>query len=353
MGFFKKTLKLFWARFWYRSNFLDFYLRIRDKVFNTDHTVVLLYHRIIPKEKEDTVLSLPGIVVYQDSFEEQVKFLSEHYHIVSMDEFIEAKDRQIDLPHKSVVITFDDGWEDNYLYAFPILKKYKVSATIFLTAGLIGTKKFFWPEKVIFLTKKLFDTNGMESFFTRYQAQEFHALLTSLFKDIESSKSWYMFIERFKKIDEQKRDIFIADLETFLQDPEFPSENFCLNWYQVKEMAHFGFDFASHGMSHKILTDLNEKEIRKEVAGSKNNLESELNTTVNSFSYPNGNYNETIIKILKSSGYQSAFTTEPGMNKKECDLYRLRRINIHEGMISDLHSKFSKELFAAYLAGIL
>jgi peptidoglycan/xylan/chitin deacetylase (PgdA/CDA1 family) len=349
----KKALKLLWARTWFNTNLIDIFMRARDILFNRDHTVILLYHRVVPRDQKDTVLSLPGIVVYQDSFERQLEFLNKNYHIISLNDYIDAKKRNYTLPHKTAVITFDDGWEDNYAYAFPILKKYNVPAAIFLATGFIGTERLFWPEKIIFLMKRIFTANTLNEFFYAYPMQEFYPLLLYLFENAEDPKSWYIFIERLKQIDEKKREILTTNLETFLQNPSPPPFNYCLNWNQVDEMARSQCTFGSHGLSHKILTKLRENEIQEEVEESRRIIENKLHVAVDFFSYPNGNHNGKVIRILRSSGYQAALAVEQGMNKKVSNLYTLKRINIHEGMISDMRLNFSKELFAAYLGGIL
>lgn len=353
MRSFKKFLKLLWASCWYYTGLLNIFQIARNYLCSKDRSVILLYHRIIPRENLDTMLSLPGIVVFRDTFEKQIRFLSKHYHIIPINEYIKAKKSRIALPHKTIVITFDDGWEDNYFYAFPILKKYQVPATVFLTAGFISTEKLFWPEKIIFLTKKVFAANSLNEFFRTYPMQEFHKLFLSLFEHPADPKSWYLFIERLKEIDEHRIEVLITDLETFLKKPSIPPDNHCLKWNQVEDMARFQLTFGSHGLNHKILTDLNDKEMQEELEESKMVIENNLQSEVNFFAYPNGNYNETVLGLTRSSGYQAAFTTEKGINKINSNLYALKRINIHEGMFSDLRANFSKELFSAYLGGIL
>jgi len=353
MKSFKINLKLLWACCWYYTGLLNIFQRARDHLCSTDSTIILLYHRIIPRANSSAIFSLPGIVVFQDTFEKQVRFLSEHYHIIPLSEYIKAKKSRNALPHKTIVITFDDGWGDNYFYAFPILKKYQVPATIFLTAGFIGTEKLFWPEKIIFLTRKMIAANSMNEFFETFHIQELHNLFLNLFEHATDPKSWYLFIERMKEIDEQKIELLITELETFLKKPSIPRGNHCLKWNQAEDMARFHCTFGSHGINHKILTTLDNKYIQEEALESKRIIEKNLNSEVIYFAYPNGNYNETVVGILRSSGYQAAFTTEKGINKINSDLYALKRINIHEGMLSDSRANFSKELFSAYLGGIL
>lgn len=86
---------------------------------------VLMYHHVLPCNGYITI----GV----DAFEKQMRFLSEEgYHTLSLEEFFLYKTKQKHLPHKSVLLTFDDGWHDNFIYAYPILKKYNLRATIFV-----------------------------------------------------------------------------------------------------------------------------------------------------------------------------------------------------------------------------
>jgi peptidoglycan/xylan/chitin deacetylase (PgdA/CDA1 family) len=92
---------------------------------------VLMYHHVCP---------LPGMVsVSPQTFERQMKFLaSSGYTTLTSDEFLDFLAQRAQIPKKSVLITFDDGYLDNYIYAFPILKQYRVRATIFVVTGWIG-----------------------------------------------------------------------------------------------------------------------------------------------------------------------------------------------------------------------
>jgi peptidoglycan/xylan/chitin deacetylase (PgdA/CDA1 family) len=286
-----------------------------------------------------------------------MRFLSENYNVIFIDNFIEAIVKKNPFLPKTVVITFDDGWEDNYLYAFPILKKYKLPATIFLTTEFIGKTKIFWQERVIFLLKKLIASQNNLRMFSKSihpYPKELQTLLDNFVKGVNRKKSLLNFIENLNFMDKVKRDLLITSLETCLNYPELPKEdNSFLNWEQIKEMAKFQISFGSHGVNHKILTEVEENDFTEEIELSKHLLEKELKVSVKTFAYPNGNYNEKIISNLKTAGYKLALTVESGFNTKETDLYRLKRINIHEDRFINLKGNFSKELFAAYLAGIL
>ena len=96
---------------------------------------IIMYHSI------DNPHHLSGIVVSPHNFRKQLKFFKKHkYNVISLDMLVAALKEKKRLPKKSVVITFDDGYEDNYTNAFPILKEFGFPATIFVITDLISTE---------------------------------------------------------------------------------------------------------------------------------------------------------------------------------------------------------------------
>jgi peptidoglycan/xylan/chitin deacetylase (PgdA/CDA1 family) len=107
---------------------------------------VLMYHRI-DTGSSDRIAA--GLTVSPKNFESQVKYLADNgFNTVSLSDAYRALHQNISLPTKSVVLTFDDGYEDNYNYAFPILKKYNKAATFFVITGAIGNKAYLNKEQI-------------------------------------------------------------------------------------------------------------------------------------------------------------------------------------------------------------
>jgi len=95
---------------------------------------VLMYHRVLPEPDPKYKLA-----VSVRSFERQMKFLHDrHYNVVSIGELADILKKKSPIPRDTVAITFDDGYIDNYLYAFPILKKYGLKATLFVIVNEVG-----------------------------------------------------------------------------------------------------------------------------------------------------------------------------------------------------------------------
>lgn len=121
------------------------YGRPQLSVSGAPHSLtILMYHKVNPDPRSGGL----GLRVPPERFEEQMRYLRDHgYSVVSMDDVAAFLKAERNLPPKPVVITFDDGYRDNYLYAFPILKKYGYTATIYLVAHAVGRYNFFDADR--------------------------------------------------------------------------------------------------------------------------------------------------------------------------------------------------------------
>ena len=90
-----------------------------------------MYHRVSCLDRDSQLLA-----VTPENFESQIKYLSENYILLSLNDLKEALSRKV-IPNKSVAITFDDGYLDNLTHALPLLEKYQIPATIFVSSGFV------------------------------------------------------------------------------------------------------------------------------------------------------------------------------------------------------------------------
>jgi hypothetical protein len=121
-------------------------LKLRNYTRNS--FVFLMYHRVIPKDKPEDVEA--GMYVEPETLEAHVRFLKKYFTIVPIPELsFSTKNNSGSFEGKPpCILTFDDGWYDFYEYAFPILKTCQVPATVFLPTDFIGTRKWFWTDRL-------------------------------------------------------------------------------------------------------------------------------------------------------------------------------------------------------------
>jgi peptidoglycan/xylan/chitin deacetylase (PgdA/CDA1 family) len=309
-----------------------------------------MYHRVL-KDNDKAILSMqPGMYVTESVFKKQMIFLARYYQLISLKELLElwgnggySKDERY------CIVTFDDGWLDNYLNAYPVLKKHGIPATIFVTTSFIGTNRWYWPEKLSFLLlNKYQDMLGLSNSVDDIRDDIVSSIFTSVNESCDCAKSEQIdfVIEALKKYSDQSIEHAIEKIYELL-NISVPEERAVLNWDEINEMSNNGISFGSHTCNHKILTTIPLNEVREELKNSKRLLETKNINFIPVFCYPNGNRNQEIEKIVRESGYEAAVTTRFGFeNEKPDDYFGIKRIGIHNDISSTM------PLFSFHLSGL-
>jgi peptidoglycan/xylan/chitin deacetylase (PgdA/CDA1 family) len=228
---------------------------------------------------------------------------------------------QGDVPARAVAITFDDGYADNYEYAFPILKKYNAPATIFVATGIVGTGNVLWHDR-------MFDAFR---YATRKRAMLSNIDLpeVSLETPEAQRKSIWQIRLKARKMHGDALQVFMDELERALKPTCTAREKQrMLTWDQIQTMNRGGIDFGSHSVTHPILSELPYPVLMKELNESKRELCDRLQTDVVSFAYPNGqpaDYSREVQTALKENGYRYAVTTSEGFNQAFPEPFALKR----------------------------
>lgn len=311
----------------YQSYALNILLKKRTR----GHCIVLMYHRILPTVERAASFSHEAITLQLDTFEKQIAYLRDKFNVLSINELILHLKQQKPFPPKSILITFDDGWKDNYLYAMPILKKYKVPALIFLSTGFVDNTKSFWQEH---MSRLIWDVITIAKSSPEV-AEELDRLLGIGLAETASQEHYRYLIsdnvQRLKANSYETINNTIESLESIYSEYSGKSiknsASEFLSWGEIRKMQKKGIDFGSHGVNHLIL-DKEGIDIEFELTQSKSEIENKLNTTISTFSYPNGNHNEKVMEKVKSSGYQLSFGTQFGYNELQVNPLSLKRVNI-------------------------
>ena len=287
--------------------------------------LVLIYHRVNDQARRFAIEAVSTTL-----FENQMRYLSQYFRVLPLDEVVNRLREGRDLPRRAVAITFDDGYEDNYVNAFPLLRKYRLPATIFLTTGCIGNGRKLWFDRVL----HAFECTREATL----QSPEAGGALNLETSD-QRAQSAFRMLAALKRMSGSERNERVQRLYSELRVAEpVGNGNEMLHWSQVREMANHGISFGSHTVSHPILSKINLVDAKGELADSKALIESKTGSPANLFAYPNGkpaDYSGEVVDLVRKVGYQAAVTTVVGANSPHSDFYCLRRISASGPALSD------------------
>jgi len=249
-------------------------------------------------------------------FGRQIAYLVDHYRVISLEQmFTELRSGEVHSP--AVVITFDDGYRGVFSHAFPIMKKYGVTATVFLTGDLIEKGEVAWYDRIF---SSLIHAEREEIHF----AGSSHAL-TGTEERIQVAAR---LVKHLRAGNDADRRDFCQLLER--ESPAFAQElrNRAMTWGEVAEMHRAGFHFGCHTMTHPVAARLTREQFLQEVMECKQLIEKRLGTPCIDFAFPFGKRDECGgTELLVEAGFRSAMTTEYGINGSETSLFELRRVS--------------------------
>jgi peptidoglycan/xylan/chitin deacetylase (PgdA/CDA1 family) len=306
---------------------------------------ILTYHRVVSDTELSHQFVQPGMYVTAHTFDQQVRFLKRHFEVISLQDLLLMwEEQRWDPSQRYCVMTFDDGWLDNYLYAFPVLRRHALPATVFLPTDFIGTDRWFWPDQMAWLYGQFVARGEDERRECLGVLQHRHTWFEGPRRAI-SSGDLDGLIECCKLFTPEQIAALLSSWADSLHLC-FPSARQVINWDEARTMSAGGVSFGAHSVSHAILTRLEPKAVVREVEDSWAVLTLQRVRCVPVFCYPNGDWSADVSRAVQKAGYKAAATTEFGYEGAiPTHRFGLKRVNVHEYVTS------TDSLFAFHLAG--
>ncbi|MDR6927560.1 polysaccharide deacetylase family protein [Pseudomonas sp. BE134] len=285
--------------------------------------VILMLHRVLA---DDPAAALPHrneLCVGPKAFEHLLVWLKKHFDCVPLMEILQPGKVRSERP--KITLTFDDGWRDNALNAYPLLQKYQVPASIFLSTDFIGSRQRFWWESI---GETLWGSHGR-------RAQLL--LITSL------QQAGRPLPEPFAELDVERRSLallhFLQSLKTLspmtlnrLTDA-CPDESLpqALDWHQVRSLEASGLvRFGPHGASHAIFTGLDDQRLHEELSRSRDALRDGCSRPLPVYCYPNGDNDARVREQVAAHGFPFALGTGTGIYRGTNDPLNLPRLGVSQ-----------------------
>lgn len=271
---------------------------------------ILIYHRVLP-ECDELQPDYPSA----EQFNQQMYWVSKIFNPMPLSQAVERL-KSGTLPKRAISITFDDGYEDNHSIALPILQRYKIPATFFVTLNFLHS-----VPKWDYLTSSIRYT-GVEKI-------DFEGLSYPLGGIKEKLNFLDVFIPKIKTLPEDEADKLLWGVIGELGRVD-PAPNLMMTPSQFLDMSNIdGVQIGAHGVYHHILTKVDEDTAEQEMKQSMIRLTSMLGDKKIAQAFPNGfypeSYNDKHISLAKKIGFLCGVSTNVGVNYQETDDFILRR----------------------------
>ncbi len=269
-----------------------------------------------------------------DVFKDTCALLAEDYHVISLEELVTAHINRLSLPENSVVLTFDDGYASNYELAYPILRKYHLPATVFVTTGFLDGEDMLWFQRVdlaLGRTRKEsieWKINGCRlplSFESREARQQSMVRLMPELKELSDA-------DLLNEIQRLEHELEVAvPTRDNMPEPMRP-----LTWDMARAMSNSGLvALGGHTHTHPILSHCDALAMRAEITSCYQRIFRETGIRPASFSYPNGHaedYTRETLQMVTEAGFQCACTMVNGRIGPHTSLLQLPRYGSPESV---------------------
>jgi peptidoglycan/xylan/chitin deacetylase (PgdA/CDA1 family) len=290
-------------------------------------TRILMYHRFPPADRE--------------SFRQQCRHLARNYAVVSLTQVADCLRSGRALPANGIVITVDDGYRDFYQVGWPVLREFGLKATVFLVSDFLEGRRWLWGDRIDYAVKH---TKLREALVPEPSGSGTPIRLGS---PQEKWASIWKLKALAKQAPLRAAEELVKNLPAQLgvtMPESIPDEYAPLRLGDIRAMALGGIEFGAHTSTHPILPRVEDlQRLDQEIGGCRRRLEQLLELPVNHFCYPNGDWDERSLQLVRESRFKSAVTTELGLNRAGSDPFLLRRIGVEPAL--------STATFRHYTAG--
>jgi peptidoglycan/xylan/chitin deacetylase (PgdA/CDA1 family) len=269
--------------------------------------IVLNYHRI--GDPQQTPYDPGTFSATAEEFDQQLTYLKKLFFLPTMDEALDMIEGRIPC-RTSVLLTFDDGYLDNYVLAFPILRRHLISAVFFLPTAFIATNRLPWWDLIAYIVKN----SRNDVIRLVYPEHVVYQLTTD-----NVSQVIIRVLQLYKRSDMTDREHFLDGLLKACGVDSIPPEvdRVFMNWDEAREMHQAGMAFGSHTHTHEILAKRSSAEQRNELRQSRMILERELQCNIDVLAYPVGKphaFTQDTMDAARACNYRAAFSFYGGFN---------------------------------------
>ncbi len=289
--------------------------------------LVLNYHRI--GDPAGSAFDWDLWSASAEDFAQQVKYLTRNFDVIGagdLEDVLRNTHDQMDQASRKVMITFDDGYRDNFELAYPILREHSTTATFFLATGFLDIPKVAWWDEIAWMVRSS-NRSRIDANIWTIQPVDFD--------DPDRTVAVQSLLGTFKRLDGHETGAYLDFLAAATGSGRCPNEladDMWMTWDMVREMRQGGMCFGGHTVNHPVLSSLSAEEQDLEICECRLRIERELGESIDTFSYPVGGpeaFNDATRRSLSNHGFRWAFSYYGGYSRPgQFDCFDIPRVAV-------------------------
>jgi peptidoglycan/xylan/chitin deacetylase (PgdA/CDA1 family) len=297
-----------------------------SKFLNNDSLTIFLFHGVVEK-CEYRVRNYNRKHIEVQYFEHLMHGVSSRGAALSLEEVVDHHVRGKRFPAKSFAVTFDDGFENNYSVAAPVLEKLHVPAAFYVTSAFIEHNGMSWIDRV----ECCMERAEPKSLLLPWESVP--RVFGNMTDEVAALEEIRRFVKASGDVDVEAvvQSICSQCCDEAVTSSDDPLDR-KMDWKQVASLDRNPlFTVGGHTHSHAILSFLSREEMHDEIRTSLALLKEKAGVGTRHYSYPEGQahcFSDAVIHALKSYGVVCCPTAMEGVNTHETDLFHLRRIMV-------------------------
>ena len=319
--------------------------------------LVIGYHRVVADFAASDPSSISPMLISKQTFERQLDWLGQRYRFVTLDELATTLEHPGSTGRRVAAVTFDDGYEDVYQHAMPVLLRKNIPFAVFVVTDLVGTRRLqIHDELYLLLSELLCQPQLTRQSLLQEVANESLApddaarRLASGLSGMPDAFAGTRFV--LECVNQEAIRGLLRSLRSRLGLDEARTRDLhSLDWDMLREMSARGVTIGSHTRSHPLLTNEATGTVHREVAESRRELEQRLRTEVRHFAYPDGRFDDQVVRVVSAAGYRTACTTCRHRDTRY-PLLTIPRKLLWENSCMDWAGRFSPSIFHCQVNGI-
>lgn len=272
---------------------------------------ILTYHRVLP---EPDVFRTAEPTT--DVFDWQMRLLATQFTPLSLSDALAHLEAGT-LPKRAVCVTFDDGYADNLTHGLPILKRWNIPATVFVSTDFLNGGRMWNDTITESIRRYTADTLDLSAYGIRPLDMRDHQAKRTALREIALNIK--------HRAQSERSDIVAAIAE---QVSDLPND-LMMSDAQVQQMSNAGIEIGAHTQSHPILTTLDDSTLEREITQSRAYLQALLDKPIRYFAYPNGkrgkDYDQRERDLVKQLGFEATLSTNWAVAHAGSDRWQLPR----------------------------